>query len=206
MGRVASGLLCIIGSVAISVTREKPHEDVRKTRKGTKAVNTSPSEEIARLRVDIRRAHKERAVLVHKFMQALFKVAEKEAVISAMREAAYEVGVQAGLAVRTQLGDAEITPLQAVQNYEANSPDLGRLLPLKTECRADGSCDVETLKCPIKDAMEELGVSQQEFNDLVYVLDGSTAGALEALGLKVETLLPKLNGPICCKLRIERGA
>lgn len=160
-------------------------------------------QEIARLRQDIRDLMMGRAHMVHDFLCELEQLIDKDKIVTAMRTAMYKQGQKQAVKVISSRGGKKISPVEAVQVYEQTSPDLGRLLPLSYTCDDDGSCTVKTLACPLKDAMEAIDATQEEFTAMVTVLDGTTVGILEGLGLNVETTLPTLHNSICCKLHIQ---
>ncbi|TBU90068.1 hypothetical protein DNJ95_17300 [Stutzerimonas kirkiae] len=157
---------------------------------------------IEELRRQLHEASHQRALLTHAFLRQLTPVLGRETSIELLRQGAYQVGQGNAASFIAASGGSPLTPEQAIRIFQRIGPDRGRMFPIEYECQADGSCELLTLACPLKDAALAHGLDQRDFEALVLILDGVTHGALEGLGLSASTTLPRLDSPGCCRLRI----
>ena len=89
--------------------------------------------------------------------------------------------------------------------FLAGVPDEGRLFAPAVQC-----CDAEQLEihlesCPLKEAWEELGLSEQERVALCRIAGEIDKGTFEAAGFRFEPDTWQPGRSACCHLRICPG-
>ena len=154
------------------------------------------------LRSELRASFKNRAVLYYLIFDELRKEIGEQRAAEVLMRAIYRRGAQIGEQFQPH-GPRDFDSLQSA--FLAIIPDAGRMFdPQVQRCDADG-LDIQLEACPLKEAWEELGLSEEDRVTMCRIAGEIDKGTFEAAGFKFEpdTWKPGRGG--CCHLHIRPG-
>jgi hypothetical protein len=145
-------------------------------------------------------ANRGRAHLYLAFLRAMERRWGRDAALAVMREAIRSWGRSQGAA----LADGAGNRLEALLDRFIYSPDGGRMFaPEVRRCDGEG-LDAQMMRCPLKEAWQEAGLSPDETALFCNVASEADHGVLEAAGFSVEIDCWKPGSTGCCTLRIRK--
>lgn len=156
------------------------------------------SEEV--LREQLYGAYKNRGMMYYHIFQELREEVGDEKAAEIMKQGIYNRGLEIGKKY-SQFAPADLEGLKNA--FLAGSADQGKMFqPEVLRCDAKG-LDIQMRSCPLKEAYEEAGLSDEEIAmmcDIAAVVD---YGTFEGAGFKffVDTWKPGETG--CCRLHIR---
>jgi hypothetical protein len=159
------------------------------------------SEEI--LRQQLNGAYKNRGMMYYHIFRELKKEAGEEKAAEIMKRAIYSRGVEIGKKY------AEFAPADLVglmNAFLASSADQGEMFrPEVLHCDQDG-LDIHMRRCPLKEAYQEAGLSDQEITRMCDIAAAVDYGTFEGAGFRffAQTWQPGEEG--CCRLHIRPRA
>jgi hypothetical protein len=154
------------------------------------------------LREQLRASFKNRAVLYYLIFDELRKDLGAERAEQLLKRAIYRRGQQLGERY-VEYGPQDFDGLK--QAFLSRVPDEGRLFaPSVQRCDQDG-LDVNLEACPLKEAWEELGLSETDRVTMCRIAGEIDKGTFEAAGFRFDpdTWQPGRSG--CCHLHIRPG-
>lgn len=153
-----------------------------------------------KLRDELRASFKNRAILYYLIFDELRQEVGEERAAEIMMRAIYRRGEQVG----QQFGEYAPDNLDGLKDaFLAFIPDGGQLFdPHVKRCDEDG-LDIHLEACPLKDAWEELGLSEQDRVTMCRIAGEIDKGTFEAAGFRFQpdTWQPGRAG--CCHLQIR---
>jgi hypothetical protein len=155
------------------------------------------------LREQLRASFKNRAVLYYLIFDELRKDFGAERAEQLLKRAIYRRGQQLGQRY-AEYGPQDFDGLKGA--FLSRVPDEGRLFaPSVQRCDHDG-LDVNLEACPLKEAWEELGLSETDRVTMCRIAGEIDKGTFEAAGFRFDpdTWQPGRSG--CCHLHIRPGA
>ncbi len=155
------------------------------------------------LRQELRSAFKNRAILYYLIFDELRAEIGDERAEMLMKRAIYRRGEQIGERF-VRFGPDDLEGLK--EAFLAGVPDEGRLFdPHIQRCSEDG-LDIHLESCPLKEAWEELGLSEADRVTMCRIAGEIDKGTFEAAGFRFDpdTWQPGRRG--CCQLHILPGS
>jgi hypothetical protein len=154
------------------------------------------------LRQQLYAAYKNRAMMYYHIFQELQKEMGGEKAAEIMKRGIYNRGLEIG----KKYESFAPTDLEELKNaFLASSADQGKMFqPEVRRCDQDG-LDILMRRCPLKEAYQEAGLSDQEIARMCDIAAVVDYGTFEGAGFKfsAETWKPGQEG--CCLLKIRPG-
>lgn len=155
------------------------------------------------LREQLRASFKNRAILYYLIFDELQREVGAARAEAILQRAIYRRGTQIG-APLAGFAPADFAGLKDA--FLAMIPDDGRLFePQVARCDADG-LDIQLEACPLKEAWQELGLSESERVTMCRMAGVIDAGTFEAAGFAFTPDTWQPGRPGCCHLHIRRAA
>ncbi|MGD8916661.1 MAG: L-2-amino-thiazoline-4-carboxylic acid hydrolase [Syntrophobacterales bacterium] len=154
------------------------------------------------LREQLYGAYKNRGMMYYHIFQELRKEVGDEKAADVMKRGIYKRGLEIGKKYK------EFAPadLEGVKNaFLAGSADQGKMFqPEVLRCDGEG-LDIHMRNCPLKEAYEEAGLSDEEIATMCHIAAAVDYGTFEGAGFRffAETWKPGEAG--CCRLHIRPG-
>jgi hypothetical protein len=146
-------------------------------------------------------ANRGRAHLYLAFLRAIERRLGRDVALSVMREAIRSWGRSQG----QNLVGGSNDRIGALLEQFIYTPDGGRMFaPEVRRCDGDG-LDAQMMRCPLKAAWQEAGLSSDEVALLCNVASEADHGALEVAGFSVDIDSWKPGARGCCVLRIRKA-
>ena len=154
------------------------------------------------LRAQLRASFKNRAILYYLIFDELRDELGEERATKLLKRAIYRRGEQVG----KQFGRFAPDDFEGLKDAFLDFiPDGGRLFdPQVQRCDSEG-LDVQLEACPLKEAWEELGLSEQDRVTMCRVAGEIDKGTFEAAGFRFETDTWQPGRSGCCHLHVRPG-
>lgn len=153
-----------------------------------------------KLRNELRASFKNRAILYYLIFDELRNEVGEQKAAEILKRAIYRRGEQIGQQF-SQFAPDDLAGLKGA--FLRIIPDEGRLFdPHVVRCDAD-SLEVQLEACPLKEALEELGLDERDRIVMCEIAGEIDKGTFEAAGFSFEpdTWQPGRDG--CCHLKIR---
>ncbi|MCY2996213.1 MAG: L-2-amino-thiazoline-4-carboxylic acid hydrolase [Planctomycetota bacterium] len=153
------------------------------------------------LREQLQASFKNRAILYYLIFDELRQDVGEERAVAVLLRAIYRRGAQIGEQFR-QFAPDDLAGLQDA--FLKIIPDSGRMFdPQVVRCDAQG-LDIQLEACPLKQAWQELGLSEADVATMCRIAGEIDKGTFEAAGFAFEpdTWQPGRSG--CCHLKIRK--
>jgi hypothetical protein len=155
-----------------------------------------------RLRQELRAAFKNRAILYYLIFDEVRREIGEPRAVALMKRAIYRRGEQIGQQF-TAYGPRDLAGLKDA--FLAIISDEGRLFqPQVQRCDAE-ALDIHLTVCPLKEAWEELGLSEQDRMTMCGIAGEIDKGTFEAAGFAFEPDTWQPGRTSCCHLHIRPG-
>jgi hypothetical protein len=155
-----------------------------------------------KLRSELYGAYKNRAMMYYHIFERLSKETGDEKAAEIMTQGIYNRGLEIG----KKYEEYGPTNLEGLKNaFLAGATDQGKMFqPDVLRCDAEG-LDIQLRSCPLKEAWQEAGLSDQEIARMCDIAAAVDYGTFEGAGFQftAETWQPGKKG--CCKLQIRPG-
>lgn len=158
------------------------------------------SEEI--LREQLYAAYKNRGMIYHHIFQELRKEVGDEKAAEIMKRGIYNRGLEIGRKY-AKFGPGDLEGLKNA--FLASSADQGKMFqPEVRRCDGEG-LDIQMRSCPLKEAYQEAGLSDQEIARMCDIAAVVDYGTFEGAGFQfsAKTWQPGQEG--CCLLQVRPG-
>jgi predicted ArsR family transcriptional regulator len=154
------------------------------------------------LRAQLYAAFKHRARLYYLIYDELRQVLDEEQAIAILQRAIRRRGEEVGQQF-AKFAPADLAGLRDA--FLALIPDQGRMFAPQVERCDDLQLDMTLHSCPLKDAWQESGISEQEVATMCRIAAAIDEGTFEGAGFtfSAETWRPGCDG--CCHLHIRPG-
>jgi hypothetical protein len=154
-----------------------------------------------RLRQELDAAHRQRGLVYLAVYRELTQELGAEKAEAILARAIYARGREVADAAFAQFGPNDAVALG--EAFLALSPDEGRLFPTEVSPEGAEAITVKVLRCPLKDAWVEAGVSEEEVAILCRMAGRFDTGLFERSGCIVatETWRPGRGG--CCRITLR---
>ena len=154
------------------------------------------------LRDALRAAVANRALIYRHVFQVLSKRLGEAEATEIMKEAIYNRGLEVGTAFR-QYAPNDLTGLKDA--FLAYIPDDGRMLEPEVKRADGGGVDLKFHRCPLKEAWQAAGVSDEELAKLCDIAATVDYGTFEGAGFSLEADSWRPGEEGCCFLHIRPG-
>jgi hypothetical protein len=156
-----------------------------------------------KLRDELQASFKNRAILYYLIFDELRKEIGPDRAEEILKRAIYRRGEQIG-AQFTQYGPDNLDGLKNA--FLAIIPEGGRMFDPQVQHSDAAGLDIHLEACPLKDAWEELDLSEEDRITMCRIAGEIDKGTFEAAGFQFEpdTWQPGRSG--CCHLHIRPGA
>ena len=155
-----------------------------------------------RHRKELYAAYKNRAMMYYHIFEELRKEMGNEKAAEIMKRGIYNRGLEIGKKYE-EYGPGDLEGLKT--GFLAGATDKGKMFqPDVLRCDAKG-LDIQLQSCPLKEAWQEAGLSDQEVAKMCDIAAFVDYGTFEGAGFRftAETWQPGREG--CCKLKIRPG-
>lgn len=155
-----------------------------------------------KLRKELQAAFENRAILYYLIFDELRREIGQPRAVELMKRAIYRRGEQIGQQFQA-FGPRDLTGLKDA--FLAIMADAGRLFqPQVQRCDAEG-LDIHLEACPLRDAWEELGLSDQDRVTMCQIAGEIDKGTFEAAGFAFDPDTWQPGRTSCCHLHIRPG-
>ena len=154
------------------------------------------------LREQLYAAFKNRAMMYYHIYEALNKEIGPEKAAEIMKGGIYQRGLEIG----RQFKKFAPGDLEGLKNaFVAHVPDESRMFDPEVLCCDGEALEIKMRRCPLKDAWQEAGLSDQQTTTMCDIAAEGDLGTFEGGGFTfaVETWRPGQDG--CCLLKIKPG-
>lgn len=154
------------------------------------------------LRNQLYAAFKNRAMMYYHIYNEMKNEVGEQKATDILKRAIYKRGLEVGKQF-AKYGPADMEGLKDA--FVGNVPDDGKMFePELQRCDKDG-VDIKFHRCPLKEAYQEAGLSEDEIAKMVEIAASVDYGTFEAAGFEfsAETWKPGREG--CCQLHIRPG-
>jgi hypothetical protein len=154
------------------------------------------------LRQELTASFKNRAILYYLIFDELRNELGPERAATIMKRAIYRRGEQIGQQFR-QFGPDDLDGLKNA--FLAIIPDEGRLFDPQVQRSGGEGLDIHLQQCPLKDAWEELGLSEADRVTMCEIAGEIDKGTFEAAGFRFDPDTWQPGRTSCCHLHIRPG-
>ena len=151
------------------------------------------------LRDQLYASFKHRAMLYYLIFDELRKALDEPQAVAILQRAIRRRGETVGQQYATFAPD-DLAGLRDA--FLANIPDAGRMFSAKVECCDTGHLDITLQSCPLRDAWQEAGLSEQDQETMCRIAAAIDAGTFEGAGFAFSADTWRPGGEGCCHLHI----
>lgn len=164
-------------------------------------MTTRPEPDIETLRAELESAFRNRADLYRLMLAELDTELGPDRAEHLLSRVVERRGQEVADAAFSRFGPSDAVAIG--EAFLAVSPDGGRMYPAEVE-RAPGAIAFQVLRCPLKDAWADAGLSEAAIARLCRIAGAFDRGLFEATGIRFEnkTWQPG-GGPGCCWIRLS---
>ncbi|UCF93971.1 MAG: L-2-amino-thiazoline-4-carboxylic acid hydrolase [Desulfobacterales bacterium] len=154
------------------------------------------------LRNQLYAAFKNRALMYYHIFNELRDELGEEKATAVMKRAIYKRGREIGRQFQ-KYGPADMQGLKDA--FVAHVPDEGQMFAPEVQRCDAGGVDIKFHRCPLKEAYQEAGLSDEETAKMVEIAASVDYGTFEGAGFEfsADTWKPGREG--CCHLHIRPG-
>ncbi|MCS7306789.1 MAG: L-2-amino-thiazoline-4-carboxylic acid hydrolase [Thermoguttaceae bacterium] len=167
------------------------------------SVSTPPTEQLARLRQELRDSYANRAVIYWFIYDELRQLLGAEQAEALMSRAIYRRGLQKGQELYSQFAPADLAGLRTA--FVGRSADQGQLFQPEV-LRADpDALDIKFHACPLRETWVQMGLPDQEVATLCRIAAQVDYGTFQGAGFRFWADTWQPGGEGCCFLHIRPG-
>lgn len=154
------------------------------------------------LRKQLYGSFKNRAMMYYHIFDELRKEIGEQKATEIMKRAIYKRGLEIGKQF-ARYGPSDMEGLKDA--FVGFVPDEGKMFDPEVQRCDAGGVDIKFHRCPLKEAYEEAGLSDDEIAKMVDIASSVDYGTFEGAGFKfsADTWKPGKEG--CCHLHIRPG-